>query len=44
MYNKDIEASRQGKQLHDSNQKKQAQERLAKNATWNKKFKTKKED
>jgi hypothetical protein len=44
MYNKDIEASRQGKQLHDSNQKKHAQERLAKNATYNKKFKPKKED
>ena len=43
MYNKDIEASCTGSQTYNSNQKKAAQERLQKNAAWNKAHKKVKE-
>ena len=36
MYNKDIESNRVANQTYNSNQKKAAQERLQKNAAWNK--------
>lgn len=40
MYNKDLETNKDVKQTHDRNQKRNAQERLAKNAAWNKQHKS----
>lgn len=44
MYNKDLETDREAKHQHDQNLKKAASERLARNAAWNKKNKSKSED
>lgn len=44
MYNKELETSAEAKRTHDSNQAKIAQERLKKNAEYNKKHKVQKED
>lgn len=38
-YNKDLESSKKAKQAHDENLKKNAAERLKRNAEWNKKHK-----
>ena len=39
MYYKDLETDAKAMQTHNSNQKRNAQERLAKNAAWNKQHK-----
>lgn len=41
-YNYELETNRDAKAAHNENQKKNAAERLKKNADWNKKYKTKK--
>lgn len=41
MYNKELETDKQAKATHDLNQKRNASERLAKNASWNKAHKSK---
>ena len=40
MYYKDLETDAKAMQTHNSNQKRNAQERLAKNAAWNKQHKS----
>lgn len=43
MYNKELESNREAFKTYLSNQKKASQERLAKNAAWNKAHKKNKE-